>query len=145
MNARPIELKAANEFLAAHHRHHPGVYRDKFRIGAEMNGRLVGVVHVGRPVARHLDDGMTVEVVRLCTDGTRNACSFLYAKAARVAKEMGYRRILTYILDTESGDSLRAAGWILDGITQGGGWSRPSRPRDTKAPTCPKQRWVKWL
>jgi hypothetical protein len=92
-----------------------------------------------------LDDGKTVEVVRLCTDGTKGVCSFLYSKAARIAKEMGYERIITYILCTESGTSLRACGWIEDGTTTGGDWSRPSRKRSTTAPTVPKKRYVKYL
>lgn len=112
---------------------------------AKTGGKLVGVCQCARPVSRMLDDGRTIEVVRLCTDGTRNACSFLYSRAARIAKEMGYERIITYILDTETGASLKASGWKLDGHTSGGGWDRPSRPRQTSAPTCPKQRWVKVL
>lgn len=145
MEATPLELSAANEFVATLHRHHDPIHRDKFRIGASHNGRLVGVIQVGRPVSRMLDDGKTVEVVRLCTDGTKNVCSFLYSKAARVAKEMGYERIITYILCTESGTSLRACGWIEDGTTTGGDWSRPSRKRSTTAPTVPKKRYVKYL
>lgn len=78
--AQPLELKDANLFVASLHRHHPPVHRDKFRIGcADKNGNLLGVVQIGRPVARALDDGETVEVVRLCTDGTKNVCSFLYS------------------------------------------------------------------
>lgn len=92
IHAIPLELSAANEFVAKLHRHHAPVYRDKFRIGAVVDGKLVGVVQVGRPVSRNLDDGKTVEVVRLCTDGTKDVCSFLYAKAARIAKEMGYEK-----------------------------------------------------
>lgn len=145
MRAVPLELKDANAFVGDNHRHHHPVHRDKFRVGCEVEGVLVGVVQIARPVARHLDDGQTVEVVRLCTDGAPNVCSFLYSRAARIAKEMGYRRIVTYILDTERGDSLRATGWSFDGLTTGGDWSRPSRQRKTKSPTCPKQRWVKWL
>lgn len=145
MKAIPLELKEANAFVTELHRHHPSVYRDKFRVGCEVEGKLVGVCQVARPVARYLDDGSTVEVVRLCTDGTPNACSFLYSRAARIAKEMGYKRIITYILDTESGHSLKATGWSFDGTSEGGAWNRPSRPRESKAPTCPKQRWVKWL
>ena len=145
MNAVPLELKAANAFVGGNHRHHPPVHRDKFRVGCEVDGVLVGVVQIARPVSRALDDGQTVEVVRLCTDGTPNVCSFLYSRAARIAKEMGYRRIITYILDTERGDSLKATGWCFDGLTRGGAWCCPSRQRETKAPTCPKQRWVKWL
>ena len=145
MKAVPIELRQANEFVERLHRHHKPVHRDKFRIGCEVDGKLAGVVQVGRPVARALDDGTTVEVVRLCTDGTPNACSFLYGRAARVAKDLGYSRIITYILDTETGTSLRASGWKFDGMTHGGSWDCPSRPRNTKAPTCAKQRYVKDL
>ncbi|MFT3952757.1 MAG: hypothetical protein QM689_12615 [Oscillospiraceae bacterium] len=145
MNAIPIELKAANEFVDKLHRHHTAVYRDKFRIGCEIKGQLVGVVQCARPVARHLDDGKTLEVVRLCTDGTRGVCSFLYSRAARIAREMGYGKIITYILDTESGISLRAAGWQKEADIKGHNWSCPSRPRNTSAPTCNKQRYAKIL
>ena len=145
LKAYPIELKEANAYVDNLHRHHSSVHRDKFRVGATLNGKLVGVVQVGRPVSRMLDDGKTLEVVRLCTDGTENVCSFLYSKAARIAKELGYSRIITYILESESGASLKATGWELDGTTQGGNWSRPSRPRTTASPTCPKKRYVKYL
>lgn len=141
----PLELKEANYFVQELHRHHDAVYRDKFRVGALLNGKIVGVVQVGRPVSRMLDEKKTVEVTRLCTDGTDNVCSFLYAKAARIAKEMGYERIITYILESESGASLKAAGWKEDAITSGGHWSRPSRPRKTTAPTVPKKRYIKIL
>ena len=145
MEAVPLELKEANEYVAILHRHHDPVYRDKFRVGALLNGKLVGVVQVGRPVSRMLDDGRTVEVVRLCTDGTKDVCSFLYARAARIAKELGYKKIITYILENESGVSLKASGWKKEADTSGGHWSRPSRTRSTTAPTCPKQRWGKEL
>ena len=145
MEAVPLELSAANEFVAILHRHHDPVYRDKFRVGAMQDGKLVGVVQVGRPVSRMLDDGKTVEVVRLCTDGTKDVCSFLYSRAARIAKEMGYEKIITYILCTESGTSLRACGWTEEAVTSGGNWSRPSRKRNTTAPTIPKKRYAKYL
>lgn len=145
MEAVPLELADANEFVAIFHRHHDPVHRDKFRIGASKNGKLVGVVQVGRPVSRMLDDGKTVEVVRLCTDGTKDVCSFLYSRAARIAKEMGYEKIITYILCTESGASLRACGWVEEATTSGGHWSRPSRKRTTTAPTVPKKRYAKYL
>ena len=145
MKAIPLELKQANAFVAETHRHHDPVHRDKFRIGCECDGRLVGVVQVGRPVSRMLDDGKTVEVVRLATDGSKDVCSFLYAKAARIAKEMGYSKIITYILDTESGTSLKASGWQKEADTSGGEWTRPSRPRQTTAPICKKQRWSRVL
>ena len=145
ISAIPLELAAANEFVANLHRHHDPVYRDKFRVGALVDGKLVGVVQVGRPVSRYLDNGENIEVVRLCTDGTKNVCSFLYAKAARIAKEMGYKKIITYILESESGASLKAAGWKQETVTNGGTWNCKSRPRTTTAPTVPKKRYVKIL
>lgn len=143
--AIPLELSKANEFVDNLHRHHEPVHRDKFRVGCSIDGKLCGVVQVGRPVSRNLDDGKTVEVTRLCTDGTKDACSFLYAKAARIAKEMGYSKIITYILATEPGTSLIAAGWKEEAITKGGSWTRLSRPRNTTAPTVPKKRFSKIL
>ena len=145
IKAIPLELKQANEFVDSLHRHHKAVHRDKFRVGAEVNGRLVGVAQVGRPVSRMLDNGDTVEVVRLCTDGTRDVCSFLYSRCARVAKELGYSKIITYILETENGASLKAAGWKEVAVTSGGSWDRPSRRRTAEAPTCPKRRYEKVL
>jgi hypothetical protein len=92
-----------------------------------------------------LDDGRTAEVTRLCTDGVKNGCSFLYGAAVRVAKAMGYERILTYILESEDGVSLRASGWTLDGVGGGGSWDRPGRPRSDKAPVCKKKLYYKDL
>lgn len=113
---------------------------------------------MGRPVNRHLDDGKTLEVLRLCTQGSRNVCSFLYSRAARVAKELGYKKIITYILEDETGASLKASGWKLEEEGVGGGsWNCPSRPRELEAqqltlfpekqkyPTSRKQRWGKNL
>jgi hypothetical protein len=145
LKAVPLELKQANEFVANLHRHHQPVHRDKFRIGCEYDGKLVGVVQVGRPVSRMLDDGKTLEVVRLCTDGTKDVCSFLYSRASRIAKELGYSKIITYILDSEKGTSLIATGWKFEATTTGGDWSRPSRPRNCTAPTVPKKRYSKEL
>lgn len=146
LQAIPIELREANEFVATLHRHHDPVYRDKFRVGAQKDGKLVGVVQIGRPVSRNLDDGKTVEVTRLCSSGERNVCSFLYGKAAKIAQEMGYSKIITYILQSEPGVSLKAAGWTLEDPDCGGGsWDKPSRRRTTTAPTERKQRWCKVL
>ena len=97
----PVSLAQANEFVRQHHRHHKPVAGHKFSIGCAENGRLCAVAIVGRPVSRYLDDGFTLEVNRLCSDGTKNACSILYAAAARAARAMGYRKIITYTLDTE--------------------------------------------
>ena len=107
----PINLKTANAFVQQYHRHHKPTRGHKFSIGVSDNGALVGVAICGRPVARRLDDGYTLEVNRLCTDGTPNACSILYAAAYRAARAMGYNRVVTYILDTENGTSLKAAGY----------------------------------
>ncbi len=130
-----VELAEANAFVAAHHRHHKPVVGHKFSLGAVQDGELVGVVIVGRPVSRMRDDGSTLEVTRLCTNGARNACSFLYGAAARAAFALGYRKIGTYILKSEDGASLRACGWRLIGERGGGSWSVPSRPRTDKHPT----------
>lgn len=146
MKAIALELKEANEFVEKLHRHHKPVHRDKFRCGVvDDEGKLRGIVQIGRPVSRHLDDGQTVEVVRLCTDGLENACSFLYSRAARVSKELGYKKIITYILESETGASLKATGWVHEANTKGQAWTRPSRPRETTAPTDNKQRWAKLL
>ena len=131
----PVDLAEANQFVSSHHRHHSPVVGHKFSIGAVWGDKIVGVVIVGRPVSRHRDDGLTLEVTRLCTDGTKNACSFLYGASARAAFALGFRRIGTYILDTEPGASLRAAGWKLIGQRGGGSWSVPSRPRVDRHPT----------
>lgn len=125
----PISLEEANVFVATHHRHHAPVVGHKFSIGAAIGDVIVGVSIIGRPVARRLDDGLTLEVTRLCTDGTKNACSFLYGASARAAFALGYIRIGTYITATESGISLKASGWRLIGGTPGRSWSVPSRPR----------------
>lgn len=125
----PISLDEANAFVERHHRHHGPVVGHKFSLGATAGDQVVGVAIVGRPVARMRDDGLTLEVTRLCTDGTRNACSFLYGAAARAAFALGYRRIGTYILAGEEGASLTASGWRQIAVVTGRSWSCPSRPR----------------
>ena len=134
MKAVPLSLAEANAFVTQHHRHHPPVAFHKFSIGAATDKAIVGVCIVGRPVSRHRDDGMPLEVSPLCTDGTRNACSFLYSKAARAAFAMGYARIGTYILASETGASLTAANWRQIGQTRGGSWNTAGRPRVDKHP-----------
>jgi len=141
----PITRATAQEFVRRHHRHHPPQVGEKFAIGALDAGRLVGVAVVGRPVARGLDDGWTLEVTRLATDGTRNACSLLYGAAARAAKALGYSTIYTYTLASEHGSSLRASGWELDGAVRGRSWSCPSRRREDVSPTEAKTRWRRGL
>ena len=124
----PVSLKDANAFVAAHHRHHKPTRGHKFSIGCAAEGRLVGVAIMGRPVSRYLDNGLTLEVTRLCTTDEKNACSMLYAAAARAAKAMGYKKIITYTLESEPGVSLRAAGWKCTGIAGGKRWTGSRRP-----------------
>lgn len=137
----PLSLAEAKAFVARVHRHHKPPTGGKFAIGAALAGEIVGVAMVGRPVAREYDDGWTVEVNRVATDGARNACSMLYGAAWRAAKAMGYRRCITYTLAEESGASLRAAGWKIVGEVRGRSWSCPSRPRVDQHPLQGKLRW----
>jgi hypothetical protein len=137
----PMTLIEANAFVALHHRHHQPVPGAKFCIGASDGERIVGVAIVGRPVARMADDGWTLEVCRVATDGTRNANSCLYGACRRACFALGYGRLITYTLPSEGGASLRAAGWRCLGAAGGGKWSRPSRPRVDDHPTEPKLKW----
>lgn len=141
----PISLREANEYVRQHHRHHKPVAGHKFSIGCEADGKLVGVIIAGRPVSRYLDDGRTLEVTRLCTDGTRNVCSFLYGAAARTAAAMGYDRIITYTLDSENGASLRASGWTCQGKAGGLRWTGKRQPKDDQYPAQMKLRYEKKL
>lgn len=125
----PITQKEANAFVKKHHRHHKPVVGSVFQIACAVDEKVVGVVIVGRPVARKIDNGWTLEVNRLCTDGTKNVCSMLYQAAWRVSKNMGYKRLVTYILNSENGVSLYASGWKCLGEAGGGNWNVKSRPR----------------
>ena len=120
---RPISFKDAAQYVTENHRHHKAPVGHKFSIACYDDERLCGVVMVGRPVSRFLDDGLTLEVNRLCTDGTKNACSFLYSAAWKAAQALGYKRIFTYTLKSENGASLRAAGWKCEGDAGGPNWT----------------------
>ncbi len=141
----PISLREANAFVERNHRHHKGVTGHKFSIGCTREGELVGVAIMGRPVSRYLDDGLTLEVNRLCTTGAENACSMLYGAAARAARAMGYQKIITYTLDTEPGTSLRAAGWQCAGPAGGERWTGKRRPAADLYPPQKKLRYEKQL
>lgn len=154
LTVRPISLKTANAYVEQLHRHNRPVVNHKFSIGAYEGGVLRGVAICGRPVARVLDNGETLEVYRVCTDGTKNACSFLYGACARIARELGYAKIVTYILESEPGTSLKASGWVCVDKTNGNrSWSCDARPREDtvitlfgeikKRPTENKFRWEK--
>ena len=155
---KPIDLKTANSFVLEHHRHNGKVLVHRFSIAVYEGDKMVGVAICGNPSARKLDDGKTVEVKRVCTDGTYNACSILYGRCARIAKEMGWEKIITYTLEQEGGASLRASGWKVDAENVGGkSWDMPSRPRIVRQETLfgiqeasypvdvKKTRWIKQL
>src|SRR5437879_9260348 len=132
MEAVPLHLRDAKAFVAKYLRHNNPTVGGKFAVGAAVDGKLVGVAIAGRPVARRLDDGKTLEVLRVCTDGTRNANSFLYGRVKRIALLLGYSSVITYTLDEESGASLRAVGAQVMGQVQPKEWSVPSRPRESQ-------------
>lgn len=147
----PVDLATAKRFVGKLHRHNLPPVSWKFGVGvAHEGGELVGVAIAGRPVARNLDDGFTLEVTRTCTDGTRNANSMLYGAMARAAKALGYRTLYTYTLAEEPGSSLRAVGWQPDAqLPAAPTWSRASRPRyqadlfgNERRPAGPKVRWI---
>ena len=130
MNIRPISLKTAQQFVRDNHRHNRPPVGHKFSVGLFDGDKLLGVATAGRPVARALDDGLTLEVTRTCTDGTRNANSMLYGAIVRAAKALGYARCVTYTQHGESGASLRGAGWAVAAqLPARAGWNAPARPR----------------
>ena len=130
LEIRPIKLKDANRYVAEHHRHNMPTNGHKYSIACYDGERLCGVAIAGQPVARELDDGRTIEIRRVCTDGTRNACSILYGACSRCAKEMGYKRVITYTLQSEPGTSVKASGFRPVGETRVKGWNMPGRKRE---------------
>lgn len=141
LQLQPVTYREACEFIARHHRHHQPPQGYKFAIAVNDGTGVVGVITVGRPVSRHLDDTWTAEVTRCCTDGTKNAASMLYGAAWRAAKAMGYKRLVTYTLQSEPGTSLTAAGWKNIGVAGGGTWNRADRPRVDLHPVEQKTLW----
>ena len=144
MEVRPITFREASNFINEHHRHHKATVGHKFSIGLYENDKLIGCAVCGRPVSRFYDDGVTCEINRLCTDGTKNACSMLYGACCRVAKEMGYKKIITYILESENGASLKASNFICEGEAGGTHWTG-KRNRGQDIPNEMKTRWVRLL
>ena len=145
----PCSISDARRFVGQHHRHNLPPKGGLFAARVVSDGNTVGVVIVGRPVARALDDGATAEVTRCCTDGTANACSMLYGAAKRAAKALGWERLITYTLETEAGASLTAAGWqpVAD-LPARAAWVRPAQARyqtdlfgNERRPPEPKTRW----
>lgn len=144
LTTRMTELRLANEWVAAHHRHHAPVATHRFSLQVIDDQCIThGIAIVGKPVARFTCPLCVMEVSRLVTLGTPNACSALYGACARVAKALGVWRIQTFILDTEPGISLRASGWVLDGFSTGSKWANHPRPGKHRPHLLgPKQRWV---
>ncbi len=137
----PITLKEAKIFVDNYHRHHKSPVGHKFSIGCSYDSEIIGVVIVGRPVARGLDNGWTLEVTRCCTNGMKNVCSKLYSAAWRATRAMGYKKLITYILGSEKGTSVKASGWKLVGEAGGGSWNSKSRPRVDTHPLQKKLRY----
>lgn len=144
MEIRPITFKEACSFISEHHRHHRPTIGCKFCIGLFDEEKMVGCAVCGRPVSRYLDNGLTCEINRLCTDGTKNACSMLYGACCRIAKEMGYEKIITYILESENGASLKASNFTCDGIAGKPHWTG-SRNKGQNIPSEYKTRWSRKL
>lgn len=137
----PLTIAEAKAFVDAHHRHHRAPVSGLFAVGVSDNSEVRGVAIVGRVVARGNEDGWTAEVTRVATDGARNACSMLYGACWRAARALGYKKLITYTLETESGSSLRAAGFHVVGQVKGRSWSCASRPRIDRYPLQNKLRW----
>jgi len=137
----PVSISDAIEFVRQYHRHRKPPVSGLFAVGVARDDTVVGVAIVGRPVSRRRQDGYTAEVTRLATDGSKNACSMLYAASWRACRALGYRRLITYTLPSEGGGSLRAAGWRVLGQTKAGSWNSPSRPRVDRYPAQRKFLW----
>ena len=158
MKIIPITYKQASDFVNMYHRHHSASQGCKFCIGVQDNDKLVGVAMCGRPVSRKLDDGFTLEINRVCTLGQKNACSMLYGACCRIAKNMGYRKVITYLLESENGASVKASNFVYDGIAGGVNWTSERVQKEIKIytllgeeiikkrpPEEMKTRWVKYL
>jgi len=143
LNLRPIKFREASAFVLNNHRHNKPPVGHIFSIAVYDDERLCGVCMVGRPVGRYFDDGLTLEVNRCCTDGTKNACSMLYGAAWRAAKALGYRRLVTYTRQSENGASLRAANWRCDGPAGGTHWTGERYIQQEMVIDEPKVRWSK--
>lgn len=151
MKIIPCTYRTACDFVNEFHRHHKASQGCKFCIGlTDNNNKLCGVAICGRPVSRHLDDGLTLEINRLCTDGTKNACSMLYGACCRIGKAMGYKKVITYILESETGASLKASNFICEGAAGGTHWTGVRQHKqlsliEDKTPEEMKVRWTKQL
>ena len=145
LELRPCDYQTAKAFVAGNHRHNKPPVGHKYSIAVYDGDRLCGVCMVGRPIGRYLDDGVTLEVNRCCTDGTRNACTILYGAACRAAKALGYKRIITYTLEHEPGTSLKASNWTCEGRAGGTHWTGSRYEQTEMQLSEMKVRWRKDL
>lgn len=136
LSIKPIHLKDANEWVRRYHRHNIPTVGGKFAVACYEGYRLCGVAICGRPTARNADNGTTLEIYRNCTDGTRNACSKLYGACVRIAKEMGYTKVITYILESENGSSVKASNFICEGKA---GLTKQTGARQQRYAVAPKE------
>lgn len=143
MNLVPISIREANLYVLHHHRHHRPTQGALFALAVEKDGQLVGVAIAGRPVGQGLQDGRTVEITRVCTDGTPNACSFLYGRCRRAARALGYERVKTYTRQDESGASPKAAGFEQEALLPARSWAEEnaSRVRHDRSKPANRIRW----
>lgn len=145
MKIAPITFKEASDYINRHHRHLRATVGCKFCVAViDENEQVHGVAVCGRPVARRLDNGFTLEINRVCTDGTKNACSMLYGSCCRIAKAMGYTQVITYTLESENGASLKASNFNCEGTAGGTHWTG-ARNRGQSIPDEMKKRWVRKL
>jgi len=142
---RPVTFRFARAFVGEHHRHLPAPVGGRFALALYEGARPIGVIIAGRPVARALDDGLTLEVTRCTSTGLPNVCSQLYGRVIRVAQAMGYLRVVTYTRADEPGTSPRAGGFTREADVVAESWSRPSRPRQLDLAPIGKVRWVRYL
>jgi hypothetical protein len=141
LKIKPIHLRAANDFVKKYHRHNLPTVGGKFAISVYGNDKMCGVAICGRPTARNADNGVTLEIYRVCTDGTYNACSKLYGACCKIAKAMGYEKIITYILASENGASVRAANFICEGKA---GLMHQTGTRQKHTPTAPVEYKIRY-
>jgi hypothetical protein len=143
LELRPIGTREASAVVKRLHRHLPRVVGGLFAVSVFDNDELVGVGVASRPKARFLQDGFTVEISRVATDGHRNACSKIYGALCRACAAIGVRRVVTFTRTDEPGTSLRAAGFTEAGLTREQSWDRPQRHRFGEP--LQVRKWVRFM